>query len=223
MEEILKQYQQSADLSLPLTMVNLAICIGMSLIIRYVYIKYSSTRSSKVALARVIPIVACSTFMIIVIVKSSLALSLGLVGALSIVRFRTPIKEPEELTFLFMAIAIGLGYGASQAKITTAIMSVTLVFIALLLGKYKHKMSGGSINCYIETNSLEILDSILEKAKSVFGQQVFIIRKTMDKNHGKLILHVISEDAVIKAFENELRYYEKEIKYEMLSAIQNEV
>jgi uncharacterized membrane protein YhiD involved in acid resistance len=52
--------------------------------------------------------------LIISVVKSSLALSLGLVGALSIVRFRTPIKEPEELAYLFMAIAMGLGLGADQ-------------------------------------------------------------------------------------------------------------
>ena len=51
-------------------------------------------------------------------VKSSLALSLGLVGALSIVRFRAAIKEPEELIYLFLTIAAGLGTGAGQIKIT---------------------------------------------------------------------------------------------------------
>ena len=54
---------------------------------------------------------------IITIVKSSIALSLGLVGALSIVRFRAAIKEPEELTFLFICIAIGVGLGAGQRNI----------------------------------------------------------------------------------------------------------
>ena len=48
------------------------------------------------------------TTLVIAVVKSSLALSLGLVGALSIVRFRTPVKEPEELTYLFFSIALGL-------------------------------------------------------------------------------------------------------------------
>ena len=55
----------------------------------------------------------------IVIVKSSIALSLGLVGALSIVRFRTPIKEPEDLTYLFLSIALGVGYGSFQILITS--------------------------------------------------------------------------------------------------------
>ena len=48
------------------------------------------------------------------IVKNSIALSLGLVGALSIVRFRAAIKEPEELTYLFLVIATGLGTGSGQ-------------------------------------------------------------------------------------------------------------
>ena len=59
-----------------------------------------------------------TTMLIITIVKSSLALSLGLVGALSVVRFRTAIKEPEELSYLFFTIAIGLGFGANQTLIT---------------------------------------------------------------------------------------------------------
>lgn len=58
-------------------------------------------------------------FLVIFVVKSSLALSLGLVGALSIVRFRTPIKGPEELVYLFLSIAIGLGFGAGFTNLTT--------------------------------------------------------------------------------------------------------
>ena len=49
-----------------------------------------------------------TTMLIISIVKSSLALSLGLVGALSIIRFRAAIKEPEELAYLFLAIGISI-------------------------------------------------------------------------------------------------------------------
>lgn len=69
-----------------------------------------------------------SMILIITIIKSSIALSLGLVGALSIVRFRTPIKEPEELLYLFVAIAIGLGLGANQ------LIATLLGFAAICLG-----------------------------------------------------------------------------------------
>ncbi len=69
-----------------------------------------------------------SMILIITIIKSSIALSLGLVGALSIVRFRTPIKEPEELLYLFVAIAVGLGLGANQ------ILATIIGFTAICLG-----------------------------------------------------------------------------------------
>jgi len=69
-----------------------------------------------------------SMILIITIIKSSIALSLGLVGALSIVRFRTPIKEPEELLYLFVAIAVGLGLGANQ------LLATLLGFMTICLG-----------------------------------------------------------------------------------------
>ena len=71
--------------------------------------------------------------------KSSLALSLGLVGALSIVRFRTPIKEPEELAYLFIAIAMGLGLGADQRMAT--LVAGPLILIAMAVFKWTKKES----------------------------------------------------------------------------------
>ena len=71
--------------------------------------------------------------------KSSLALSLGLVGALSIVRFRTPIKEPEELAYLFICIAMGLGLGANQTVPTLVAGPLILLVLALIKGVGKVK------------------------------------------------------------------------------------
>ena len=63
---------------------------------------------------------------------AKIALSLGLVGALSIVRFRTPIKEPEELAYLFICIAAGFGYGANQTIPTTVAVIVILLLVYLV-------------------------------------------------------------------------------------------
>ena len=76
---------------------------------------------------------------VITIVKSSLALSLGLVGALSLVRFRTAIKEPEELSYIFLCIAIGLGLGANQRRIITLVFPVFLGVILL----YSYRPTSG--------------------------------------------------------------------------------
>ena len=85
------------QVSITITIFNFLMCMAMSFVVRGLYIKNSYSLTSKMHIASVIPILAGVIFLVIVIVKSSLALSLGLVGALSIVRFRTPIKEPEEL------------------------------------------------------------------------------------------------------------------------------
>jgi hypothetical protein len=73
---------------------------------------------------------------IISIVKSSLALSLGLVGALSIIRFRTAIKEPEELVYLFIAITIGLGLGSDQMA-TILVAFILIIAFIMLRGRNK--------------------------------------------------------------------------------------
>jgi len=67
--------------------------------------------------------------MVTQVIGDNVARAFSLVGALSIVRFRTAIKEPEELAYLFVAIAIGLGYGANQGQITFA----AFIFIVAVL------------------------------------------------------------------------------------------
>jgi len=89
-----------------------------------------------------------SMILIISIIKSSIALSLGLVGALSIVRFRTPIKEPEELLYLFVAIAIGLGLGANQVVAT--IVGFFAISAGLLIAGFMNKGTKTSKNTFID-------------------------------------------------------------------------
>ena len=73
-----------------LTIVLLALLAGY--ILRFVYKKYSTTFSSKNSYGNTILLITISVASLIAVVKSSLALSLGLVGALSVVRFRTAVK-----------------------------------------------------------------------------------------------------------------------------------
>ena len=86
--------------------------------------------------------------LIITVIKTSIALSLGLVGALSIIRFRTPIKEPEELAYIFIAIAIGLGLGANQVLAT--VVGFAVVAIVMLPAMFKRSAAARSHNAYID-------------------------------------------------------------------------
>jgi uncharacterized membrane protein YhiD involved in acid resistance len=117
--------------SLPKLMISLAIAALLGWILGKAYVRFGQSLSNRAVFARNFLLLTVTTTLIISIVKSSLALSLGLVGALSIVRFRAAIKEPEELAFLFLAISIGLGLGAGQALVTIAALTVILGVIAL--------------------------------------------------------------------------------------------
>jgi len=120
---------ENVQISLEEFVINSVVVIILSFLLERTYRVCAKSISNRSVFAANFMLLAFTTMLIITIVKSSLALSLGLVGALSIVRFRAAIKEPEELTYLFFAIAIGLGLGANQRYIVTvafAILSVIL-------------------------------------------------------------------------------------------------
>lgn len=111
--------------------VNLILAALLAVALGQVYVRFGRSLSNRRVFAANFVALTMTTMFIITVVKSSLALSLGLVGALSIVRFRAAIKEPEELAFLFLAIAIGLGLGADQRVLTLAAFALIALAIAL--------------------------------------------------------------------------------------------
>jgi hypothetical protein len=119
-------------LSLSALILNLLSGAVLSGGVAWYYARFGETFANRVKLARLLPVLSLTTVLVISIVKASLALSLGLVGALSIVRFRTAIKEPEELIYLFIAIAIGIGLGADQPLPTIVAICILLAFLVSL-------------------------------------------------------------------------------------------
>lgn len=145
---LLQRYTENSKLEVSIFdfIFHLALAAILSYLVSKIYTRYSSSLSNRKTFASNLVIVSLTTMLIITIVKSSLALSLGLVGALSIVRFRTAIKEPEELSYLFMAIAIGLGMGAGQAKITT--VAIVLISLFIYVRSFKKRLEEQS-NFYL--------------------------------------------------------------------------
>ena len=147
---------------------NLFLSAVLSLILGWVYTKYGSALSNRKQFARNFLPITMTTMFIITIVKSSLALSLGLIGALSIIRFRTAIKEPEELSYLFLTIAIGMGIGANQA-IITIITLLTITAIICLKNINQNNVESGQ-NLYLtissptqDGNELSTIIKVLQK------------------------------------------------------------
>lgn len=118
---------------------SLFILIFLVLIIQYTYNKCANTVSNHKSFSRLFLLFGLSTFLIISVIKVSLILSLGLVGALSIVRFRAAIKEPEQIVYLFLLIGVAISIGANQL-IIASIITIISCSICFINSKTKSKL-----------------------------------------------------------------------------------
>lgn len=107
------------------------------------------------------------TTLVIIAVTSNIVLSLGMVGALSIVRFRTAIKEPMEIVFLFWSIAVGIVIGAGM--IPLAVLGSVIIGIILLIFANRKNVENAYIlvlNCEneeAENTAAELLKNTVKK------------------------------------------------------------
>jgi uncharacterized membrane protein YhiD involved in acid resistance len=122
---------QSPQIDYSYLVLALVISAILTYILKKVYIKYGTSLSNRKLFSNNFMLLTITTTLIIMVIKSSLALSLGLVGALSIIRFRAAIKEPEELAYLFLTISIGLGLGAGQLMVTLISFAIIVSLICL--------------------------------------------------------------------------------------------
>ena len=111
-------------------MVTAVIACYIFLVYRLITRKTFYSKTFNISLAAIAVITAA----IILAVQASIVISLGMVGALSIVRFRTAVKEPLDLVFLFWSIAIGICCGAHVAEIAI-VLSVLLTILVIVLDR----------------------------------------------------------------------------------------
>ena len=194
------------------------------LLISYSY-RYSSQSisGSRQILSSILPLtlIVC---VIITVVKSSLALSLGLVGALSIVRFRTPIKEPEDLVYLFLAIVTGLGFGANQNLFTCLGISAILIILALrsltTSKRYKRFKGGFDFNLNIEWEDSENISvtNIVDSLSNIC-EQIAFIRLNKVKTQNSLALQVnLYHDKNVQILEKNIRDLNKQISIQIYNS-----
>jgi hypothetical protein len=167
------------DLQLPKVLVNLALVLLLGQILAWHYVRYSRVLSNKRKFARMFVFIGATTMLVISVVQTSLALSLGLVGALSIIRFRTPIKEPEELAYLFLSVGLGVGMGAGEHVITTLIVCVTLLYLALTATRGKSAIPARvlvHVSCELEDSSQATADGVL----ATLLRETGLVSKTTD-------------------------------------------
>lgn len=147
------------------------------------------------------------TAAIIVTIQSSIIVSLGMVGALSIVRFRTAVKDPLDLTFLFWSIATGIICGAGFAAFAVAL---ALVMTAALLVLDRVPIARAPMILVVNAGDAKAEDAITEKvaqfarhskvkARSVTGSGLDLTLELRTDKGRELVQELIALDGVISA------------------------
>lgn len=137
------------------------------------------TRSFFLTLMMISPIVT----MVMLAIGSNVALSLGLVGALSIIRFRTVIKDAKDMTFLFLAIGIGLCCGAN-AWMVAVIGTVMVSLITIVMSKIGHGRVGSADYILIfRSNQKEPWSAVSSSAQDMISWKQ--LRGATDVDSGK--------------------------------------
>lgn len=196
---------ENANISINDFLINSLVVIVLSILLAFTYRKCGNSLSNRKGFAANFILLAFTTMLIITIVKSSLALSLGLVGALSIVRFRAAIKEPEELAYLFIAIAIGLGLGANQ---TLIILVAFAILMLILWSRFWLSPNLKTQNLYLSLSSVNAENFKLEELNAIVSKHFGSFRlkryDTQEKQMELAYLVELNNTLAIQEFQSEL-------------------
>ena len=110
---------------------SLAAALGLALVMWFAYRKANSDDTYRPNFAVTLISLALLSAILMDLVKSNLALSLGMLGSLSIIRFRTTIKDPRDIGFIFWAMVIGLA--AATGSYATGLIGSVVVAACILL------------------------------------------------------------------------------------------
>ena len=179
MQVLANLFSQTSLTDMVDVLINIGCAAIMSQLVYIIFIHYGNTFSNRKYFGKIFLLVTVCTTLMIVIIKASLALSLGLVGALSIVRFRAAVKEPEELAYTFLSVAIGLGFGAGERGLTIFV-GCFILFLLIIRGLYNRKsLKKDTYNFSVITSNMDI-DTVM----SVFDSHTSTVTLRRCDNDG---------------------------------------
>jgi uncharacterized membrane protein YhiD involved in acid resistance len=171
--------------------INLLLAVFTSFVLSRAYIFWGKSLSNRRKFAANFMMITVTTTFIILVVRSSVALSLGLVGALSIIRFRAAIKEPEELAYLFLAIGLGIGLGDNQRTATLLALAVVIIVIGL---SHLFRQTQADTNLHLTISSPDPHHLNIEEVSALLGRYCSKMRLLRyDQNHDVLEMSFVVE------------------------------
>ena len=203
----------SRDVSSLEVLVSTVIAAVLLFIILMVYRRYYKGILYSASFGAALVMVGLITTFVILTIKSNLILSLGLVGALSIVRFRTAVKDAIDIAYMFWAISIGLACGAGMYFVAIG-STIVLTLTAILLKGIPNINEPYLLTIVTEQNS-NILETIgqfgklkIRSKSSVEGEKISITFEilTDHKNLEKVQSVFIENDIAFSLVRNETNY-----------------
>ena len=168
--------QTMSEIGLGTFLFLLSLSLVSSLLIAQLYLFFYANRATGSQVHRAFPLLGISITAIFIAIQFSLPLSLGLLGALSIVRFRTPIKEPEEIGFIMLVIAAALACATLKLGFLGILLVVALVALLIqqVAARYLMSVPGGGLivvslpsdgNPAVSQNVTDLLKSRLKRGR----------------------------------------------------------
>lgn len=163
-------------------MITCVLALYIFVVYRVLTKKTFYSKSFNISLAGI----ALITSGIILTIQSSIVVSLGMVGALSIVRFRTAIKDPMDLMFLFWSIAVGIICGVGMAEIAIMLSIILTVGILVLNGL---PVAKAPLILVVNASNLDAEARIMEVVKS-YSKHCVVKSRNMTKTTLDLIVEL---------------------------------
>lgn len=190
-EFIVENLTGEATVSIAVVVLNNIIAMIAAFFVMFTYrITYAGTAYSRkfnVALGSIV----ITTTMVMSIISNNIALSLGMVGALSIIRFRTAVKDVRDAAFIFWAIAAGIGCGVSQFTLV-GIGSISLLLF-MLLTKQTIESGHQLLVVYGKPEAQNEIEAVVE---AHFGSAAHQTVKNVSADHCEMVYRV--REAVLK-------------------------
>ena len=187
-----KFLEEFSAISMTDALVAIGLSFALSLFIVFIYrATYAGVNYSR-NFTGCLMMLSMVTTMVILVISSNMVLSLGMVGALSIVRFRTAVKEPTDTAFLFWAIATGIICGAGYVTISILMtLLLGLLFVAVHAFAGKQKFATYMIVLRFDADS-----EVENKLSALSGYKMK--NKTMSGNYTELVAELKLTDAQLK-------------------------
>lgn len=164
---------------------TIILLLSMSIYIRVLLQVMGQSWIKTIAHTATLALLPILTFVITSVISGNIALSLGMVGALSIVRFRNPVRSPLELSVYFGAITMGIAAAVNVKWLGLLVGSVTLVGFTLMIINISVKTITGKpffIASFSEGNALSTLNVVAHAEIDTLDLNDSLISKTRSEN-----------------------------------------